>query len=150
MKSLIVLVTAVVLTFCSGCSKSAQPRQFKLALGATVTGVDIAGGAVLKLVNKSTGENLIMELNAPPYVAIIPNGVWDIFLVGFTGPELWKGNTYCGGQIGKSFEGADTEVTINANQANCSNEPYKNLILTKNPVLRTWDSAVWDQATWGD
>jgi len=129
----------------SGCGNSAKPRTLKLTLGSVVGGIDIAGGAILKLVNSSTGEVIVMDLAIAPYTAIIPNGTWSMYLVGFTGPALWQGTTYCG-ETSKTLGGTDVDITINALSATCANLPYTHLIATK---VIVWDSSLWDVSPWG-
>lgn len=149
MQRQIFLFIGLLILLTNSCSKSAAPRNFKLVLGAEVTGLTINGGAIAKLVNTVTGENFIVKMNAAPYETVIPNGTWDIYLVGFAGPGSWQGSTYCGGQMAQVLSGADADVTISANQQNCYNTPYPILISAVTAPASSWDSGLWEQATWG-
>jgi len=142
-KTLIILILFAAL---SGCSKNAKPRTFTLFSGrSSLNGIEILGGAILKLVNSTSGEVVTMDLTTSPYTAIIPNGTWSMYLVGFVGPSLWQGATYCG-ETNKTLDGNDLDITINALATNCANSPYKLLIATK---ISAWDSSLWDVSPWG-
>lgn len=149
MKKLILMfMVLAILSTINSCSKSAKPRNFKLVLGnITATGVSIDGGGGVKLVNTITKEELILKFKTAPYVVTIPNGTWDIYVVGYLGPGLWQGANYCGGITGKVLDGNDTDITINATQTNCLNSPYPALILKLNSE-NSWDFGLWDQAIW--
>lgn len=147
-KIIFIFVVTSLLFVTNSCSKSAKPRNFKLVLGAvTASGISIDGGGGVKLVNVTTKEELILKFKASPYVVTIPNGTWDIYAVGFQGPALWQGTTYCGGVVGKVLDGNDTDVTINATAANCLIDPYPILIL-KIKSENSWDTGMWDKAIW--
>jgi hypothetical protein len=141
-KILIILTLFFVL---SGCSKTAKTRTFTFFSGrSSLTGVDILGGAILKLVNSTSGEVITMDLTTSPYTAIIPNGTWNMYIVGFVGPALWQGATYCG-ENSKTLNGNDVDITINATTQTCSNSPYTLLIATK---ISAWDASLWDVSQW--
>lgn len=137
-----VVILSLIFTL-SSCSKPASPRTFKLVL-SSLTAAGVEGGALIKLINSSTKEELLFRLKAPPYEVDIPNGTWDIFAVGFSGPTLWQGTNYCGNVAAKVLDGNATDITINATEANCLISPYPALIA----LLSSWDSALWDQARW--
>lgn len=140
-----IIIMLTFLLILPSCSKNAKPRVLNLTLGYTSNGIQVAGGAILKLVNITTGEEIVMDLNTPPYVAIIPNGDWTMYLVGFGGPAQWQGTTYCGSTT-KTLAGIDIDIIINALATTCSTQPYIQLISTK---ITKWDSSFWDAGQWG-
>lgn len=110
-----------------------------------VTGATFDGGALVEVVNGSTGESKVIELSQP-YSVTLPFGVWSIHFVGFDEPN-WQAPHYCGGVDKIDFNVNDQAVKIQVNQVNCDIEPYLTLKNSKS-IGAMWDVAVWDQAAW--
>lgn len=144
-KNLIVIFLFLISLIISSCGKTSTTRTFKLSLGKIVA-TPLDGGSILQAVNAQTGQVLLIDMTQKPYEADIPNGVWNFYIVGYVGPDLWSGNTYCGTDQAKSLNGGVVDIIVNASQASCANEPYVSMIAKKKNV---WDSALWDAGKWG-
>lgn len=157
-KPIILSILALTLLI-SGCGeKGASKTEFKLNLGGVVTGTPMDGGIYLWAVqiDEATGtemQTMMMDLDAADS-AVIPFGIWRLYLVGYAGPNAWSGLPHCGSVPETILENAEQTIQINISNAECGVLPiYTDMMNTKaaslGPTLATWDISQWDNATWG-
>jgi len=94
-----------------------------------------------------------MDLDADDS-AFIPFGEYYLHVVGYEGPSAWQGNNQCGGTPNSVIlEDAEVTITINLTAGECGVLPiYADMMNEKAASLtapNNWDTAVWDQSTWG-
>jgi len=82
--------------------------------------------------------------------AYIPYGTWDMFFVGFSGPNNFEGTKYCGSLLNSNLNAPNQSFNVDLLQSNCTVEPYLTIIsdiqTSSNGI---WGTANWDQKTWG-
>lgn len=141
MKKIIFMMMAVVLASCSGSKPAARKLEISRA---AISSQDFVGGALVE-VTDINGVTTPYSFSAPPFVVMIPDGVFSIKFAGFTGPAAWQGTYSCGGVTSKTLTAQDTSINITINVANCGVAPYSAMVASK---VTQWDTALWDTAVW--
>ena len=126
----------------SGCSRKSSERSLKVTRASLATS-DLVGGVIVKVTNTVTLTSQIYELKTAPFDLLLTDGKWTFELVGFRGPDLWKGDYHCGSSS-LDLLPTTTEIVITAT-SDCAVEPFKSLIGAKKS---TWDEGKWDEAKW--
>ncbi len=137
----IAAVCALAAWSCGGPRGETAKTGFALKISSVVSGTPLTGGVkVLCKSSDPTVPDYKTTLDAN-YSATLPRGSWDIYLVGYTGPEAWAGTNYCGTvnyNIAKETETINISLTV----ANCSLAVYQNMI---NDGKAQFDLAIFDQ-----
>ncbi len=146
-KNLLILILLSLLT--TSCGGNKTRTNFNLTAGATVTGFSLDGGVFIRAINKDSGIPFDFDM-ADGDTAQIPFGAWDLHLVGYGGAGAWQGTNYCGSLADVNLDQPSVNLSLTLNQTNCGVEPYLTMISDKaNSLQGSWDSALWDSATWG-
>lgn len=135
--SLILLTLGLV--SCSG--KPAGSRDLEVSSNFLVS-KDFVGGAIVRVQNPATSAFTDYDLTTPPFVVAIPDGVWNIYVVGIDSEQT----AFCGSSLSLSLGADTTSINISANVASCSNTPFPALIGKR---IATWDYSNWDKVNWG-
>lgn len=143
----------IFLVLFSACGQRKAKTDFNLRVSSLTTGVPLPGGVTMRAVPlTATGPSatfLTIDMIGPDHIAEVDFGNWDFYFVGYSGPSLWQGTTYCGVVNNVILETPDLSMNVNLNSTNCSVEPYISMINAKIvPNISTWDSAVWDTSVW--
>lgn len=142
-----IFLSILILNACSSKSGPVTQANFVLNVSSLVTGTPLTGG--VKVLAKSTEtppkEDYKTELDSSD-VAIIPQGDWNIYLVGYTGPNKWGGIRYCGMTTAKLAQDEET-LTLTLNRNECSFEPYLGII---QEGQGKFDQGIFDVANFGD
>lgn len=140
-------------TSCSRKQKLAK-TTFEISSSQIVNGTPMAGGIYLWAVPfDGISPPLKMDLDADDSVSI-PFGQYYLHVVGYEGPGAWQGNNQCGGTPSAVLlEDVEVTITINLSPGECGvQQIYADMINEKAASLvapSNWDTAVWDQSTWG-
>lgn len=97
------------------------------------------------MINTVTLEIIEHTITSENYKVSVPNGTWDFIVVGFQGPALKAGESYCGKKLAQVLTGNDVVLNIASNHANCSEALYTSMLPTI--ASGTWDVALWDSST---
>jgi hypothetical protein len=131
------------------CSKGKGTKgSFKLILGNSVA-TPMSGGAYVETEDLGTLKKALTKLDAENST-LIPLGTYNLLFVTFAGPGVNTGTMYCGSVANAQFTTAATTVAVTISNVQCSESKYSELI-TKiiGSSNSNWDSAKFDQGTWG-
>ncbi|MCO4794633.1 MAG: hypothetical protein KC493_13020 [Bacteriovoracaceae bacterium] len=153
---LITFSLACTLLFLGSCSRKAKLAKttFSVSTGQLVNGTQMDGGIYLWAVPADgTSPPIKMDLDADDS-AHIPFGNYYLHVVGYEGPAAWSGNNQCGGTPNTVLlEDAEVTISIDLSAGNCGVLPiYADMMNEKAASLvapNNWDTAIWDQSTWG-
>lgn len=144
-------------TFMASCGqRKAAKADFTYSLAGLVNGTSMDGGIYLLAKrfdeNNNEVETLTFDLDDDDS-AEIPFGTWEFYLLGFTGPNEWQGNQYCGSVPLTILDSDEITLDVTIDPSNCGVEPYASMALDKAPAttvpnIATWDNAAWDNSTW--
>jgi hypothetical protein len=135
----------LLLAACSGGQST--PTKFVISFSALNGGNFYPGGLLLQLTGP-TGQVLTYELTSS-YQLDIPNGTWTFQVVGFQGPESWRGEAECGSTSNVSLSGPDATVTIEVTATACAQPVFVTMMASKGAIAKgTWDTSNWDEVVW--
>ena len=140
MKIILQISALLILVACS--ASSSKKDSVEISLGA-ISYNNFPGGLTLKMINKVTLEVLEHTISTENYKVSVPNGTWDFIVVGFDGPGLRGGQSYCGKKLAQVLAGPDVILNISSNHANCSEAIYTAML----PMGASWDVAIWDNSS---
>lgn len=146
----VITILFIIFFSLSSCSKNAGVKEsFKLIMGHSALSTPMLGGAYVETENKLTSIKTIIKLD-DEYSAIIANGNYNLLFVTFTGPNLHSGLMYCGKVSNTTFPATGESLSVTITKEVCSQSIYTELIIKiiGNSNLN-WDSAKFDQGTWG-
>ena len=108
------LIISTFLFILVSCGKK-QSGNVKLKMHSAIAaaGIDMPGGIVLYGHNNTTSEDVAIEFGENQSNIILEYGEWDIFVVGWNGPNTVEGTMYCGGAaLNIDSSEATLELTI--------------------------------------
>lgn len=121
-KIVIFLVMTATLVACGGkSSKEETSASFQLFVGA-VSDPNLAGG-VMVYGREAAGETFAINVTSDTLQFPIPNGNWNFYAFGWSGPNDLEGTLRCG-EASAELNGGDAVVSFTLNSANCNNGNY--------------------------
>ena len=146
----LVILLFITLFSLNSCSQKAGVKgNFKLIMGRAALSVPMSGGAYVETEDTATSGKALIKLDAE-YSAVIPTGSYNLLFVTFTGPSLHGGTMYCGQVPNAILSTAAASITVNITAAACAQSIYSELIIKIiGNSNSNWDSAKFDQGTWG-
>jgi hypothetical protein len=145
----VLILTILALAFLFGCAKKGK-ATLEIKVASISTGDDLNGGVYLKAIEFDGDGNEIQVIYIDilgEKVAEIPFGTWDLYLIGYVGPNDFSGDKYCGSVLSQVLNQPEMDIAVDLNSSNCSSEPYASMASDKQETA-TWDSAVWDTSRW--
>lgn len=146
----LVIFLFIIIFSLNSCSQKAGVKgNFKLIMGRSAMSVPMLGGAYVETEDLSTSGKSLIKLDAE-YSAVIPTGNYNFLFVTFTGPAVHGGSMYCGKISNAIISNVSASIAVNISASECAQSIYSNLI-TKiiGNSNSNWDSAKFDQGTWG-
>lgn len=132
-----------LIIFASCAKQDSKPRTMEVSLGA-VTAASLASGVIFRMINLATGVSSTVALSQAPFIVMIPDGSWDIQMVGFEGAGQWGGEVNCWSASKLVLTSTVKDIYLGENNIlPCSKDPFSDLISMKNS---RWDIARWDTA----
>lgn len=142
MKIILQISALLILVACS--APSSKKESVEISLGA-ISYNNFPGGLTLKMINTLTLEVIEHTITSENYKVSVPNGTWDFIVVGFDGPGLKAGQSYCGKKLAQVLTGTDVMLTIPSNHANCSEALYVSMLPPD--TSSKWNVALWDNSS---
>lgn len=147
MKNVIALLfITLILSSCSA-KKAETKSEFKLVMGMSAN-TPVNGGVYVATEEISSGVMKIIKLDADNSTSI-PHGTYNLYIVTFAGPAVNTGNKSCGSVLNKSLISEGESISVKITQIECSTPKFIQILTKILGQNSNWNSAVFDQAKWG-
>lgn len=123
---------------CSGQGPNVHKDTLEISFGS-INANEYPGGLTIQMTNTVTKEVISKTVTVGDYKISLPNGTWDFVVVGFDGPGIKAGASYCGKKLAQELNGNDLTLKINTTAANCAEAIFASLL-----PFSQWDVAQWD------
>ncbi len=101
------------------CGAEQETSQLKVSVSSiAAAGVNMPGGMVLYGHNRTTQEKVSINFKDGQDNITLNNGSWNLFIVGWDGPNIMEGTAKCGGAFA-NLTGGDDEVNFSITNAKC-------------------------------
>lgn len=114
------LLLFFILIFSIGCAKKEAQTKLTVSISA-ITGSALFPGGLVVAGKSNTGKSFVRKVPANDILELnLPNGSWSFSAIGWDGPAIFEGDSFCDLQSNITLEGFEVALSFATTKAKCT------------------------------